>query len=142
MIIADIDVTRLDKQRFREGKNGQKYCDLVFIDHPKDKSDGFVKQGVSKEEREARVEMPIIGNWRRVGGEKPAQHPPRAQGLPQRPQTQSQGRRPSAPPPRPPVDTDLDTPEEDIPFKTMLPANSVISFVKRILGIEVTPQTT
>lgn len=114
MIIADIDVTKLDKARFREGKNGQKYCDLVFIDCPKDKSDGFVKQGVSKEEREARVEMPIIVNWRRIGGDKTAQRP-----MPQRPQqsTNSQGRRPSQPPPRPTADPDLDnTPPDDIPW--------------------------
>jgi hypothetical protein len=71
MIVLDIDVTKLDKARFREGKNGQKYCDLVLIDYPKEKSDGFVKQGVSKAEREARVEMPIIGNWRRVGQQQP-----------------------------------------------------------------------
>lgn len=105
MIIVDLDVTKLDKSRFRPGKNGQKYCDLVLIDHPKDKSDGFVKQGVSKEEREARVDMPIIGNFRRIGGSKPA-----AQERPQ-----SQGRRPAAPPARPPADPDLD-PEPDCPF--------------------------
>lgn len=106
MIIADINVMLLDKTRFREGKNGQKYCDLVFIDHPKDKSDGFVKQGVSKEEREARVDMPIIGNWRRIGGDKPP--------MPPRPSQPT--RRPAAPPARPPVDPDLDAPEDDIGF--------------------------
>lgn len=75
MIILDIDVTKLDKSRFREGSKGGKYCDLVLIDHKTDKSDGFVKQGVSKEEREARVEMPIIGNFRIIGGSKPAGRP-------------------------------------------------------------------
>lgn len=99
MIIADIDVTKLDKERFRPGKDGKpKYCDLVFIDCPKGKSDGFVKQGVSKEEREARVEMPIIGNWRLVGGEKPAARQP--------------SNRPAAPRPEP----NLDRSEDDIPF--------------------------
>lgn len=106
MIVLDIDVTRLDKSRFRSGKNGQKYCDLVLIDHPKDKSDGFVKQGVSKEEREARVDMPIIGNFRRIGGSKPSE----------RERPQSQARRPAAPPARPPVDPELDPSEEDVPF--------------------------
>jgi hypothetical protein len=64
MIVLDIDVTKLDRARFREGTKGQKYCDLVLIECKKEKSDGFVKQGVSKEERAARVEMPIIGNYR------------------------------------------------------------------------------
>ena len=96
MIVLDIDVTKIDKARLRPGKNGQKYCDLVLIDYPKEKSDGFVKQGVSKEEREARVEMPIIGNWRRVGGATtPRSH---------------------SPAPRPQRDADLDQPEDDIPF--------------------------
>lgn len=105
MIILDIDVTKLDKTRFRAGKNGQKYCDLVLIDHPKEKSDGFVKQGVSKEEREARVEMPIIGNFRIIGG-KPRQQPP-----PSNPGSQSR-------PTRPPADPDLDAQPDgsDIPF--------------------------
>lgn len=60
---------------------------------------------------------------------------------PQRPQTQSQGRRPSAPPPRPPVDPDLDAPEDDIPFRSMLPVNEVIAFAKRIFGIKSTQTT-
>lgn len=92
MIILDIDVTKLDKTRFREGKNGAKYCDLVLIDHPSDYGDGFVKQGVSKEEREARVDMPILGNFKIVGKRndsqaRPAQRPAqRPQGPPARPQ--------------------------------------------------------
>lgn len=74
MIKLDIDVTKLDRERFRPGKNGQKYCDLVLFDHPNDYSDGFVKQDVTKEERESRLERPIIGNWKHIGG-KPTPKP-------------------------------------------------------------------
>lgn len=95
MIVCDIDVTKLDKARFREGSKGQKYCDLVLIDYPSDKSDGFVKQGVTKEEREAGVQMPIIGNFRRF--EKG--------GAPRK-----------AAPAKPQRDEDLDEPKDEIPF--------------------------
>lgn len=109
MIIVSIDVTKLDKERFITGKNGAKYCDLVLIDHPNDYGDGFVKQGVSKEEREARVEMPILGNFKIVGGSKPAPQRQRSSPPPHRP----------APAQRP-RDPDLERerdPEDDIPFK-------------------------
>ena len=61
-----IDVTKLDKARFVAGKNGQKYADLVaFIDIDQQNEygkNGSVTQNCSKEEREAKVQMPFIGS--------------------------------------------------------------------------------
>ncbi len=79
MITLSIDVTLLDKARFREviRKNGNtaKFCDLVMFETPNGESDYLVKQGVSKEERAQRVEMPILGNGKKFesrGGQRPA----------------------------------------------------------------------
>ena len=61
-----IDVTKLDKARFVAGKNGQKYADLVaFIDIDQQNEygkNGSVTQNCTKEEREAKVQMPFIGS--------------------------------------------------------------------------------
>jgi len=71
MITLSIDVTLLDKTKFKHitRKNGNKavFCDLVLF-NAKDTtySDYIVKQGCSKEEREAGVDMPICGNGKKV----------------------------------------------------------------------------
>jgi len=66
MITLSIDVTQLDKARFKEvtRKNGKKaiFCDLVLFEHQSEHGDYLIKQAVTKEERAARKEMPIIGN--------------------------------------------------------------------------------
>lgn len=67
MITLSIDVTLLEKARFKEvtRRNGKKavFCDLVLMETPNSEHGDFiVKQSVSKEERQARVEMPILGN--------------------------------------------------------------------------------
>ncbi len=71
MIIINIDFKKIDQSRLKKTDKAS-YGDLVLIDSPRDRNgkkiDGFVKQGVSKEEREARVEMPILGDWWHVGG--------------------------------------------------------------------------
>jgi hypothetical protein len=72
MITLSIDVTRLDRARFKEitRKNGDKavFVELVLIDTPNSEHGDFmVKQGVTKEERQSRVEMPILGNGKHVG---------------------------------------------------------------------------
>ena len=60
-----IDVTKLDKSRFYKGDKGT-YADLTtFVDVDKvDQYDnnGFITQSQTKEEREAGVKMPILGN--------------------------------------------------------------------------------
>jgi len=101
MIIVNIDFRKIDQSRLKKTDKGS-YGDLVLIDRPSEHngihSDGFVKQGQTKEEREARVQMPIVGNWRHAGGGKPTQQ--------QRPAARQQ--MPQRPPAKPPAD-DTDT---------------------------------
>jgi hypothetical protein len=107
MIIINIDFKKIDQSRLKKTATGS-YGDLVLIDSPRERNgkriDGFVKQGVSKEEREQRVEMPILGDWWTVGGA-----PSKATG--------EARRNPPPPAKRPPADPDLDAPEDSpIPF--------------------------
>ena len=72
MITISIDVTQLDKNRFKRitRKNGADavFCDLVLIETPEGNyGDYMVKQSVSKEERAAKKEMPILGNGKYFG---------------------------------------------------------------------------
>lgn len=72
MITISIDLTQLDKTRFKSitRKNGNKatFCDLILFDTPNsDYGDYMVKQQVTKEEREQKVQMPIIGNGKILG---------------------------------------------------------------------------
>lgn len=67
MITLSIDVTLLDKKRFKEitRRNGNKavFCDLVLFESPTSKfGDYIVKQSCTKEESQARLQMPIVGN--------------------------------------------------------------------------------
>lgn len=62
-----IDVTKIDKTRIFEGKNG-KYVDMVcFIDTEEQDqfgNHGRIDQAVSKEEKQQGVKGPILGNAR------------------------------------------------------------------------------
>lgn len=64
-INISIDVSKIDKTRLFKGKKGT-YMDLTtFIDtkNPDQyEQHGFVSQSTSKEEREAGVKTPILGN--------------------------------------------------------------------------------
>ena len=64
-ISINIDVTKIDKARIVEGKKG-KYIDVTaFIDLDEQDeygNNGMVTQNVTKEEREAKVLGPILGN--------------------------------------------------------------------------------
>lgn len=67
MIVLSIDVKLLEKSRFKPftKQDGTEalYCELVLIETPDGKyGDYMVKQGVSKEDRAANVQMPILGN--------------------------------------------------------------------------------
>jgi hypothetical protein len=67
MITLSIDVTQLDKTRFKTitRKNGNRavFCDLILLETPNsDYGDYMVKQSLSKADREAKVELPILGN--------------------------------------------------------------------------------
>ena len=81
-ISINIDVTKIDKARIVEGKKG-KYIDVTaFIDLDEQDeygNNGMVTQNVTKEEREAKVRGPILGNakvfYRDEGQPKPRQAP-------------------------------------------------------------------
>jgi len=65
-VALSIDVTKLDKSRFVQGKNGAKYCDLTVWLSP-DEPDDYGKHGgiqiaATKEEQEAKEKMPYCGN--------------------------------------------------------------------------------
>jgi hypothetical protein len=63
IIRVKVDVTKIDKDRLFIGKKGT-YLDLVLLPVRESKfgESHLVKQDVSKEDREAGVEMPILGN--------------------------------------------------------------------------------
>lgn len=97
MIIAKIDVTKLDKGHFFKGQKGI-YADLMLVptkDGQPDQygNDGFVSQGVSKEARERGEKGSIVGNYKKIH---------RAESKP-------------APKPKPTAEPDLG-PDDDVPF--------------------------
>lgn len=98
MRTVKLDVTKVDKNRLFQGKNGAKYLDLVLFENrdgpDKFGNDGFVTQSCSKEEREKGVKMPILGSWKRIGGSKKVEKPAT----------------PKAPP------ADGQPPEDEVPF--------------------------
>jgi hypothetical protein len=72
IIVAKIDVMKIDKAKLFPGKNGAKYLDVVLREN-KDGEDQYgnhfmVCQSVSKEEREAGTRGAILGNGRYVEG--------------------------------------------------------------------------
>ena len=64
-ISVRIDVTKIDKSRLYKGSKGT-YLDLTtFVDtEEKDQyeNNGFISQSLTKEEREQKVQTPILGN--------------------------------------------------------------------------------
>ena len=64
-VTVKIDVSKIDKSRLFKGEKGT-YLDLTtFIDTEQaDKygNHGFIAQSTTKEEREAKVQTPILGN--------------------------------------------------------------------------------
>ncbi len=112
MITISIDLRQIDQSRCKNitRQNGEaaKFCDLVLIETPDGKfGDYMVKQDVTKEERAAKLQMPILGNGKIRGGSSS-----RPQGEhPSRP-----ANRPAPPQKRPPADPDLDGDDSDVPF--------------------------
>lgn len=80
MIIAKIDVTKLDKTRFVKGKKGI-YTDLVLMPNREGVdqygNDGMIVQGVGKEARDKGEKGAIVGNYRKInrGGSDPGAAP-------------------------------------------------------------------
>lgn len=92
MIKLKIDVTKIDKTRLFKGTKGT-YLDLVVYenDTPDEYGNDFsVKQDCSKEDREAGVKMPYIGNGKNIGQKKQAAPPQRTTNKIPRAQPQAQ----------------------------------------------------
>ena len=73
MIVAKIDVKKIDKDELYQGEKGT-YLDIVlyvnkdeFGNEVPDQygNDGVIKQGLSKASREAKKKQPILGNYRK-----------------------------------------------------------------------------
>tara|TARA_R110001592_G_scaffold3557_1_gene20497 strand:- start:27 stop:332 length:306 start_codon:yes stop_codon:yes gene_type:complete len=84
-ISVRIDVTKIDKSRLYKGAKGT-YLDLTtFIDTEvadQYENHGFISQSVDKEEREAKVQTPILGNVKVFytdGQQAPQQSAPKQQ---------------------------------------------------------------
>lgn len=73
MITVSIDVSKLDESRLKQGNNGKgPYLEIVLFETQNDKfgNDFSVKQSLTKEEREQKVQLPFIGsgkNWSKGG---------------------------------------------------------------------------
>ena len=75
IIAASIDLTKIDKARIVEGKNGQKYYNItVRVNDEKDQydNDAAITEGQTKEEREAKAKPKYLGNGRIVWQSGPA----------------------------------------------------------------------
>ena len=68
-----IDVTKLDKTRFKEGKNGSKYVDLTCFVSPEEPDQygqhGGIQQSTTSDERAAGTKMPFVGNVKAFWGD-------------------------------------------------------------------------
>lgn len=65
LIGASIDLSKIDKSRIIEGKNGAKYYNItISVNDEKDKygNDCAITQGQTKEEREAKEKKVYLGN--------------------------------------------------------------------------------
>ena len=89
-VSVKIDVTKIDKARLFDGKNGAKYLDMTtFIDLDNQGQfgdNGMITQDVSKEEREQGVKGAILGNVKvfyKEGGTQQSHDPSAKQANPQ-----------------------------------------------------------
>jgi len=89
IIKLNIDVTKLNKQRFHKGAKGT-YANLTVLLRDETDTygnDGMIVEDVSKEEREAGTKGAIVGNVRIVnkqqGQAKQSATPPNPPNLPQ-----------------------------------------------------------
>lgn len=87
-ISVSIDVTKIDKARLHKGAKGT-YLDLTtFVDlDQQDQYDnnGFVTQSPTKEERDSKTQLPILGNVKvfyKDQGSQPQQQQPQQQTAP------------------------------------------------------------
>ena len=86
MIVVKIDLTKIDKSKIVEGKNGQKYYSLVVDElRTPDKYDQThtVYQNQSKEERAAKTAKVYIGNGKEFKFNQQSAPQPAPQSAPQ-----------------------------------------------------------
>ncbi len=82
-ISIKLDVSKIDKSRLFKGEKGT-YLDLTtFIDTDQQDqygNNGFISQSITKEERNAGVKTPILGNTKVFyqPPQQPAQQPPQS----------------------------------------------------------------
>lgn len=64
IISLSINLSKIDRSRIVEGKDGAKYVDVTLVNTPENQygKDYLVKQDFGKEAREQKVETPILGN--------------------------------------------------------------------------------
>lgn len=78
IITVKIDVTKVDKARLFEGKNGAKYLDITLLgrDEPDQYGNDFmVVQQVSQQERQSGVKGAILGNGKILGRKSGVSNP-------------------------------------------------------------------
>ena len=107
-ISIKIDLNKIDESRIFHGKNGARYVDLTtFVDNEKESQygdHGFISQSTSKEERDAGVQTPIVGNskifyFKGDGGQQQPSNPRQFQQPPMSQAQQDAMQNNPAPPP-------------------------------------------
>lgn len=89
MITVKIDYDKIDTSRLFKGAKGR-YLSLVLIETPGGQyGDYMVKQDTTKEERAAKVSLPILGNGKNFGGVPQGSHMRSPAGVPNRPPRQA-----------------------------------------------------
>lgn len=74
MIVIKLNLSKLNKEKLKRDERGIS-CELVLFEKPSQNDDGFVVQGLSKEEREAGEKGPICGNWKELDKKAPPKEP-------------------------------------------------------------------
>lgn len=74
-IAIKIDVTKIEKERLFKGQKGTYLDAVLFLEDKPDQygQSGMIVQSVSKEERQAGVKGPILGNVKVIGQQAPSQ---------------------------------------------------------------------
>lgn len=106
IISASIDLSKIDRSRVIEGRNGAQYVDITLVNTPGNQygKDYLVKQDFGKEAREQKIETPILGNGKAFLVDQGSQADGNSSGGSSSPQT---------PPPAPVVPA---SPLNDLPF--------------------------
>lgn len=76
MRFLSINLSKLDKSAFFEDKKGNKWVNLVELEYRNGTNefgkDGFIKQDLGKERREAGEDGEIVGSWKHARKKHPS----------------------------------------------------------------------